>query len=154
GRQRQGRGGENSGGQEGRGRSGKQGSPGTGDRKSKEGHHRRAAGLDRTIPEGGGGGVGERSHAVGHGHAVFRHAEVHRRERQNQYVVSVSLAGVCQGCLRSDSAGHGGGGERDRKSTRLNSSHQIISYAVFCLKKKKQTKIKETRKNTKKETKT
>src|SRR5258708_30493808 len=27
----------------------------------------------------------------------------------------------------------------DRKSTRLNSSHQIISYAVFCLKKKKQT---------------
>src|SRR5258708_29476704 len=28
---------------------------------------------------------------------------------------------------------------RDRKSTRLNSSHQIISYAVFCLKKKKNT---------------
>src|SRR5438552_5659683 len=29
----------------------------------------------------------------------------------------------------------------DRKSTRLNSSHQIISYAVFCLKKKKKNKI-------------
>src|SRR5258708_11288175 len=28
----------------------------------------------------------------------------------------------------------------DRKSTRLNSSHQIISYAVFCLKKKKGTR--------------
>src|SRR5437588_1796043 len=28
-------------------------------------------------------------------------------------------------------------GERDRKSTRLNSSHTVISYAVFCLKKKK-----------------
>src|SRR5947208_3728837 len=28
----------------------------------------------------------------------------------------------------------------DRKSTRLNSSHQIISYAVFCLKKKKRNK--------------
>src|SRR5438270_2534955 len=28
-------------------------------------------------------------------------------------------------------------GERDRKSTRLNSSHSQISYAVFCLKKKK-----------------
>src|SRR5436305_10761339 len=28
---------------------------------------------------------------------------------------------------------------RDRKSTRLNSSHVRISYAVFCLKKKKQT---------------
>src|SRR5574341_1742836 len=27
--------------------------------------------------------------------------------------------------------------EADRKSTRLNSSHQLISYAVFCLKKKK-----------------
>src|SRR2546427_6791191 len=29
------------------------------------------------------------------------------------------------------------GGEEDRKSTRLNSSHSQISYAVFCLKKKK-----------------
>src|SRR5207244_11331775 len=34
----------------------------------------------------------------------------------------------------------------DRKSTRLNSSHQIISYAVFCLKKKKEkTKSREHR---------
>src|SRR5258708_14924109 len=32
------------------------------------------------------------------------------------------------------------GGRTDRKSTRLNSSHQIISYAVFCLKKKKHKK--------------
>src|SRR5947207_11952940 len=32
---------------------------------------------------------------------------------------------------------------RDRKSTRLNSSHTVISYAVFCLKKK--TKIQTTR---------
>src|SRR5258708_24487980 len=31
----------------------------------------------------------------------------------------------------------GNRGKGDRKSTRLNSSHQIISYAVFCLKKKK-----------------
>src|SRR5438309_8877472 len=31
---------------------------------------------------------------------------------------------------------------RDRKSTRLNSSHSSISYAVFCLKKKKKKKIK------------
>src|SRR5206468_4628158 len=30
------------------------------------------------------------------------------------------------------------GGDGDRKSTRLNSSHDQISYAVFCLKKKKQ----------------
>src|SRR5256886_3271691 len=36
---------------------------------------------------------------------------------------------------------HGGGQgrQRDRKSTRLNSSHSQISYAVFCLKKKKET---------------
>src|SRR5258708_18558736 len=32
--------------------------------------------------------------------------------------------------------------EQDRKSTRLNSSHQIISYAVFCLKKKNTRKHK------------
>src|SRR2546422_7419463 len=33
-----------------------------------------------------------------------------------------------------------GAGELDRKSTRLNSSHGYISYAVFCLKKKKNNK--------------
>src|SRR5256885_10345010 len=32
--------------------------------------------------------------------------------------------------------GRGRGRRRDRKSTRLNSSHLVISYAVFCLKKK------------------
>src|SRR5438105_7358149 len=31
--------------------------------------------------------------------------------------------------------------QSDRKSTRLNSSHEWISYAVFCLKKKKKAKI-------------
>src|SRR5436190_21698816 len=33
-------------------------------------------------------------------------------------------------------------GKADRKSTRLNSSHTVISYAVFCLKKKKKKKTK------------
>src|SRR5258708_17779165 len=60
----------------------------------------------------------------------------------------VALDGVSHGAVERDGrrhnigsvdggdhvAGHRGG---DRKSTRLNSSHQIISYAVFCLKKKK-----------------
>src|SRR5258708_31529644 len=47
------------------------------------------------------------------------------------------------GVLRSRAAifrwlpGLAGHERLDRKSTRLNSSHQIISYAVFCLKKKK-----------------
>src|SRR5437870_9420018 len=36
-----------------------------------------------------------------------------------------------------EDTGIGGRIERDRKSTRLNSSHVAISYAVFCLKKKK-----------------
>src|SRR5437868_9788685 len=39
-------------------------------------------------------------------------------------------------------AGAGFGNCQDRKSTRLNSSHVSISYAVFCLKKKKTTKTK------------
>src|SRR2546426_2532467 len=38
-------------------------------------------------------------------------------------------AGLCRAVTLS--------GTRDRKSTRLNSSHLVISYAVFCLKKKK-----------------
>src|SRR5258708_31117085 len=52
---------------------------------------------------------------------------------------SVVLAGELLARVAAD----GGGtivpvdSEQDRKSTRLNSSHQIISYAVFCLKKKK-----------------
>src|SRR5256885_10005454 len=41
---------------------------------------------------------------------------------------------------RTSGAGVGG---RDRKSTRLNSSHLVISYAVFCLKKKKEIIIDE-----------
>src|SRR5260221_10876500 len=40
----------------------------------------------------------------------------------------------CPGC-RNRRRGDGSG-IRDRKSTRLNSSHTVISYAVFCLKKK------------------
>src|SRR2546422_6298741 len=43
----------------------------------------------------------------------------------------------------ADAKGHGEGEDavRDRKSTRLNSSHGYISYAVFCLKKKKKKRI-------------
>src|SRR5436309_4664379 len=55
-------------------------------------------------------------------------------------------------CTRSrNRSGHAGG---DRKSTRLNSSHVKISYAVFCLKKKKKKKKKkkQKKKQTKKKT--
>src|SRR5256885_3553310 len=37
-------------------------------------------------------------------------------------------------CISPSTSSHGA----DRKSTRLNSSHLVISYAVFCLKKKKE----------------
>src|SRR5260221_2143467 len=59
----------------------------------------------------------------------------------------VTLSGLAAGTTynyqvtSSDSNGNhghsGGHGFKDRKSTRLNSSHTVISYAVFCLKKKK-----------------
>src|SRR2546422_5718004 len=45
----------------------------------------------------------------------------------------------------SDDARGDLGGHRDRKSTRLNSSHGYISYAVFCLKKKKKKSISKRR---------
>src|SRR5258708_10867905 len=57
--------------------------------------------------------------------SAARHLDLDTRQRQT-------------GLVDDDTAGSLGEGEaRDRKSTRLNSSHQIISYAVFCLKKKK-----------------
>src|SRR5256885_10598262 len=54
---------------------------------------------------------------------LFRSPRMHGRLRENQ---------VLDGELHID---HAAGA--DRKSTRLNSSHLVISYAVFCLKKKK-----------------
>src|SRR6266849_9133685 len=48
-------------------------------------------------------------------------------------------------CNRRDGPDRAGG-DRDRKSTRLNSSHEWISYAVFCLKKKKKKNIHKSKK--------
>src|SRR6266566_6898172 len=45
-------------------------------------------------------------------------------------------------CWASRCACSTSGPARDRKSTRLNSSHLVISYAVFCLKKKKKKHLK------------
>src|SRR5438034_7513528 len=53
--------------------------------------------------------------------------------------VVMSWRGV-DGGIAAAQAGHDvvmAPGSQDRKSTRLNSSHTVISYAVFCLKKKK-----------------
>src|SRR5688500_19961476 len=47
---------------------------------------------------------------------------------------------VPRAALDDRGARHAGGRE-DRKSTRLNSSHLVISYAVFCLKKKRDIEL-------------
>src|SRR3712207_8760542 len=60
---------------------------------------------------------------------------------QNPGPVGLRRSAVCLrpvGCRRAGLCAQNGGG--DRKSTRLNSSHANISYAVFCLKKKKKIK--------------
>src|SRR5699024_12425649 len=67
--------------------------------------------------------TGERDHHIGD-HAAFGH---HRSSLQ---VHKGRIAEVC--AVRSRAAI---GDDIDRKSTRLNSSHVSISYAVFCLKK-------------------
>src|SRR2546422_2121475 len=62
--------------------------------------------------------------------------------RWSEFVANTSLRADWD-ILRPDLRGHGGSLDRDRKSTRLNSSHGYISYAVFCLKKKKKNKLAE-----------
>src|SRR2546427_7286090 len=70
-----------------------------------------------------------------------RHGDRHRLERAVAGAIrAFDHDGVDPTCslpqpLRSEAHGQ----RTDRKSTRLNSSHSQISYAVFCLKKKKTT---------------
>src|SRR6266536_18797 len=59
----------------------------------------------------------------------------------------VSVEGVRYAALLAGFTALGGGAALDRKSTRLNSSHEWISYAVFCLKKKKQNNTPNTSAN-------
>src|SRR5258705_9606360 len=68
---------------------------------------------------------------------LLRDNDVHRREPR----VGAALRGGPDGeqLHRQEGPGLRDDG-RDRKSTRLNSSHLGISYAVFCLKKKKKKK--------------
>src|SRR5256885_5296934 len=65
-----------------------------------------------------------------------------RWEGRSASLRRLTLRHVCrlprQGASRAERHGRGPPAPvRDRKSTRLNSSHLVISYAVFCLKKKK-----------------
>src|SRR5207244_5236327 len=68
--------------------------------------------------------------------AVHRRAAVARKhsEPASAPVDNAQAAAIKKGTEQQRSAAT----QTDRKSTRLNSSHQIISYAVFCLKKKTQ----------------
>src|SRR2546426_2046883 len=75
---------------------------------------------------------------------LFRSSDPGRRRRTgtfrtgaSQGAAGPSLADPLLRCHRRDDGGAG----RDRKSTRLNSSHLVISYAVFCLKKKKKIQL-------------
>src|SRR5438105_10557133 len=63
---------------------------------------------------------------------LFPYTTLFRSQRHGNFSSWFSLAGVCsQTILLHELV------VEDRKSTRLNSSHEWISYAVFCLKKKK-----------------
>src|SRR5215467_6793125 len=63
-------------------------------------------------------------------------------------IIVLSTLGLGNALLVAATLSFLGLGAQDRKSTRLNSSHPVISYAVFCLKKKK-IKTKRKKKNTK-----
>src|SRR2546426_9367125 len=62
---------------------------------------------------------------------LFRSLAAQRDDEHHQARTDSGLPDRCAVPVRP------GGPSRDRKSTRLNSSHLVISYAVFCLKKKK-----------------
>src|SRR5689334_24007034 len=76
-------------------------------------------------------------HAFHSGRLVYEYGQVHDAYVRRRHAHGVSVQFPLK---RGDHEVQGLGGTRDRKSTRLNSSHSSISYAVFCLKKKKKTK--------------
>src|SRR5256885_7091677 len=67
---------------------------------------------------------------------LFR-SSVQARVSASMATMSVRAARWASGSLRPAAFSRSCRQNRDRKSTRLNSSHLVISYAVFCLKKKK-----------------
>src|SRR5256885_3404059 len=82
-----------------------------------------------------------RGSAGRHGRARARRCSRPSRPRGPE--ISLSVVGALS-LDRRHPGGDPSARERDRKSTRLNSSHLVISYAVFCLKKKKETGRRQT----------
>src|SRR2546430_9133589 len=70
--------------------------------------------------------------------------EIYTLSLHDALPISWCSSSACPGG-RDRSAGRSLHTRQDRKSTRLNSSHSQISYAVFCLKKKKQLSIRHQR---------
>src|SRR5258708_25662457 len=68
--------------------------------------------------------------------ASQEYGKLYKDSNEPAPTVLSSTHGLPRAFLIGKTADKFGDGIRDRKSTRLNSSHQIISYAVFCLKKK------------------
>src|SRR5204863_9073209 len=104
-------------------REGRRGAVRTGGRDGTRGH--RGQESRRPVHERPLGPVAEDTRRQDRG---FRRRGLHRAQGQPGRVRGASPGGVRRR-------------NRDRKSTRLNSSHVEISYAVFCLKKKKKKKI-------------
>src|SRR3712207_7039594 len=77
---------------------------------------------------------------------------VRHDDRQAGQAILGELSGRRDPVYETGAAEHEGSVGRDRKSTRLNSSHANISYAVFCLKKKNHTKNHPRRRNAAKPT--
>src|SRR5258708_24617438 len=67
-------------------------------------------------------------------HKIFKNNKIQKRITVPYHKGKVLHPKIVQAAINDS------GMKKDRKSTRLNSSHQIISYAVFCLKKKKEHK--------------
>src|SRR2546430_9944411 len=63
-------------------------------------------------------------------------ARVHHRDARQESAATTRLAGLRLALAWRHASAKRKPANRDRKSTRLNSSHSQISYAVFCLKKK------------------
>src|SRR5205809_4824503 len=78
-----------------------------------------------------------RSHQAPAGHEQD-HSAAHRDRRVDDAAAGGVGFRVALPAAPAPDRGRDGGDAEDRKSTRLNSSHGYISYAVFCLKKKKQ----------------
>src|SRR3712207_8016856 len=72
---------------------------------------------------------------------LFRSVIVEKRFRLTQQCQSTHGYQICTARASPDQVYFAGHFCQDRKSTRLNSSHANISYAVFCLKKKKKDGI-------------